>query len=174
METKSETTTTTATKNFVKLFYIMVGIPCSGKSTWIKERIPYWTKISRDDIREDMADGKYVFDPMLEHRVSGEFNRQLDQAFESGKHIVIDNTNVRISYIINLRLHAEANGYTVVCIRMDIPFWKAMWRNIVRRIKTGKWIPYSAMLRMQNNFKRLDWKHIKSKSTVVNKNFEVL
>src|SRR5688572_5106373 len=88
---------------------ILVGIPCSGKSTWAnKVKQELFLKhgeapviyISRDQIRESLSNGKYKFNSKTEEEVTKKFYGQLRNASNLDKAVIIlDNTHVKTSYI---------------------------------------------------------------------------
>jgi len=132
---------------------ILCGIPCSGKSTWSSQQEGYKI-LSRDDIREELNPGKYKFDPRIEDRVTDIFNARLRFLTHNAAFIILDNTHCKQKYIDQYR-DKIPEYYSVEVKYFDIPLWKAKWRNIIRWIKTGKWIPMNVMNNMYKNYKKL-------------------
>jgi len=61
---------------------------------------------------------------------------------------------------MKLTIKENSTNYTCSVVeikRFDIPLWKAHYRNIMRYLKTGKWIPIKVMNSMYKNYKNL-WK----------------
>jgi len=134
---------------------ILVGIPCSGKSTFArKKKKEGWTVLSRDEIRENMMPGVYKFSQKGEEMVTVIFDMRLRYAIYDGMNIILDNTHCKQKYIDDA-LKKFPSIYNVEIKYFDIPLWKATWRNIIRRIKTGKWIPFNVMETMYKNYKKL-------------------
>lgn len=146
----------------MKTVYILVGIPTSGKSTFLKERnikTSYKNKIlvlSCDSIREYNFGKNYKFDPDNEKLVWNKFYEQLNKATYN---LYIDNTNCKLNYIRLIKENLNPNEeWEVQLIYFDIPLWKANLRNIIRYLKTGKWIPFKVIKSMYNNYKKIDKK----------------
>lgn len=79
---------------------ILVGIPCSGKSTYcyLNECV-----ISRDTIRENLFIGKYKFSKQNEQRVTNQFDNSLLFYIENKEPLIIlDNTHCKEIYIDNI------------------------------------------------------------------------
>lgn len=77
---------------------IMIGLPCSGKSTWIRKNMPGATVVSADDYFT-RADGEYVFTPSnlgLAHQSCFlKFMKALLEGMEENPDIVVDNCNTQ-------------------------------------------------------------------------------
>lgn len=89
--------------------YIMIGLPGSGKSTWIKENLPKDIGIvSKDLIRRDLGiikdqNDKAIGDKTQEKEVKRIYHEKLDQLLKEEKDFVIDNTNIgsSLTHILN-------------------------------------------------------------------------
>lgn len=97
---------------------LMVGIPGSGKSTYIDEHCKEHDLICRDDIR--LALGT-VFDTRLESHVTSISQTQLAALMKRGRDIVMDETNLDINRIKSIVGVARKEGYTVVAHLIDTP-----------------------------------------------------
>ena len=78
--------------------YLMVGIPGSGKSTWIKENQPKLPVVSRDIIRAKLgftsnADEKTVLTSGQERQVTTEEYFQIAKLCKKNQNFIIDDTN---------------------------------------------------------------------------------
>ena len=85
---------------------ISVGLPFSGKSTYAAELIkndPIYVEINRDNIRKKLfgVDGwsDYEITTERESLVTSEQFNEIRRAIESGKNVIITNTNLRMKYI---------------------------------------------------------------------------
>lgn len=154
-------------KLMLKTIIILSGIPCSGKSAWvIKFIIRYGivTVISRDVIRESNNFSKpYRFSKTNENLVTEIFNQQLRNALREPftKYVILDNTYCKEKYIDEIIKKYNDDRYTVKIKFFDVPLWKVLIRNVVRRITTGnsyKWIPIKIMLDMKRNYDHLNKK----------------
>ncbi len=132
----------------------MVGAPCSGKSMWIKNNLVAIRKrhgadviiVSRDVIRESLFGKKYVHNGTQERVVTKRFYELLGHALTLTKAtIIIDNCNMSSFYLSDLLKTVNPmmlSGKLEFFIQyLEISYMKAYWRNIKRRILTGKWIP---------------------------------
>ena len=89
--------------------YIMIGLPGSGKTTWIKENLPKDIEIvSKDLIRQDLGiikdqNVKAIGDKEQEKEVKKIYHEKLEQLLKEGKDFVIDNTNIgsSLTHILN-------------------------------------------------------------------------
>jgi predicted kinase len=142
--------------------YILVGIPCSGKSTWTKEYEheqefvlgrPLYI-ISRDKYRYLAFGPNYKQNKTDENFITVHSNRMLEKYTLLEYDIIIDNTHCKQEYIDEV-IAKIPEGYEIEIKYFDIPLWKAKIRNILRRIKTGKWIPWKVMEAMYKNYKKL-------------------
>lgn len=77
---------------------IMVGLPGSGKDTWIQTHYPEIPTVSRDKIREKLGfcklGEKIVGNKIQENAVSEEFDKQVYTLCKSRKSFIINNTNL--------------------------------------------------------------------------------
>ena len=134
---------------------ILVGIPTSGKSTFCKGQDHYQV-LSRDNIRYYLFGEKYKQNHQDELEVTARYDDVFGTWTRLGYNIILDNCHCRESYIIQALKNLEAAGYTVRIRFFDIPLWKAFYRNIKRRISTGKWIPWDVIKNMKANYDKID------------------
>lgn len=152
---------------------ILVGIPCSGKSTWcekevvksLKYKTTYPSVLSRDAIRIALFGNNYKQNSAQEDIVTEHFTRKLEQfIFFNDRHLIVDNTHCKEKYIDDIlkkvRLYSKdrIEPIKVQIIFFDIPLYKAYYRNIVRYLGTGKWIPFEVIKAMKKNFDKIDRK----------------
>lgn len=134
---------------------ILVGMPCSGKTTWMYQNYSIDTRIISANILR--AWDKPGYNPSREKQIWELFYHQFENAVASGKNIIVDNTNCRIVYIA--KLWEILNSYKLHEIEIryfEIFFIKAMWRNIVRAHTVDKWIPIKVIWRMYKNFNSIN------------------
>lgn len=132
------------------------GIPCSGKSTYatkMKKLYGYFT-ISRDEIRQYIHPGKYIFNSRKERQVSTLFNNILDTETSCGSNIIIDNTNINPKYISDIKKRIPLD-YEIEIKDFPISLTTAYIRNVLRWLNTGKWIPFSVIKRFKTQYDSL-------------------
>jgi predicted kinase len=152
------------------ILIILCGIPTSGKSTWAKKyaKKSYFPGddfrnfriLSRDEIRMDMY-GKYKKVPFTrtsESIVTHTQQEYLRKYMENKFNIIIDNTHVKEEYIKELLNIFGGKGYMIKIKFFDIPLWKAYYRNVKRRILTGKNIPIKVLKNMKKSYDKINQK----------------
>lgn len=149
---------------------ILCGIPTSGKSTWAdsyqkNEYIRYHGEdiripriISRDKIRLDTFGIKYKQNNKDEQLVTEIFDKMITLCIDNKLNIIIDNAHTVAKYLNASINRFKSTDYTINVKFFDIPLWLAYYRNITRRWRTGKWIPFNVIKRMKKNFKNLNKK----------------
>ena len=81
-------------------FYMMVGVPCSGKTTYARQ-IPNATVLSSDDIRAEIGvDGG---DKKMHKQVFDILHDRTKEALSAGIDVVYDATNLRHTRWMRLR-----------------------------------------------------------------------
>lgn len=138
---------------------ILSGIPCSGKSSWVRthQQIYPSVVISRDTIRETAFKQPYVYTNQNELEVTRILDYQFNKYTNWCRDVIIDNTHTKESYL-NEWIKRKPEGYTLRIIFFDCPLWKAHIRNVLRFLKTGKWIPIKIMNQMKKNYDKIDRK----------------
>lgn len=131
---------------------ILIGAPCSGKTTKCSTLIGQWTVISRDDIRTRINGKYHHMDPNTEHRVSDIFNKELQRAYQERQNIVIDTCGNKYKYINNYL--SILKDYKIIFVYFEEPLYKLVFRNIKRYLKTGKWVPIGVIFRMRKECKQ--------------------
>lgn len=134
---------------------ILSGIPCSGKSTYRKKYLKGFTGLSRDECRLTLFGKNYKQNSYGEKRINIFFDYLLEGYCKQKDDICIDNCNCKLSYINNILLQLP-DTYEVEIKYFPIPLWKAYIRNVLRYIKTGKYIPISVIKNMKKNFDKLN------------------
>lgn len=83
--------------------HILIGISGSGKTTWSRNLIkkdPNTVRVNRDDIRMQITASKdRLLDSKLEKLVTKIQHEQIKTMLDSGYNVIIDNTNLKGSYI---------------------------------------------------------------------------
>jgi predicted kinase len=136
---------------------MLVGIPCSGKSTYVNKlkTIPYWSNaviLSTDAYIEKVAqEHNTTYREIFEDCID-EATRQLELAFieakDKGKNIIYDQTNISRK-TRKKKLSKLPSLYARGVIYFDITLEEALRRNENRE---GKYIPKSVLKRMYHQF----------------------
>jgi tRNA uridine 5-carbamoylmethylation protein Kti12 len=136
---------------------MLVGIPCSGKSTFVNElkKIPYWENavvLSTDAYIEKQAQRmgmtyNQIFDDVIDSAT-----RQLEidfiQAKNDGRDIIWDQTNLTIKSR-RKKLSKLPSNYRRGVVYFEISLEEALERN---KHREGKLIPEDILKRMYHQF----------------------
>lgn len=144
-----------------KTVYIMVGLPCSGKSTYISRVFPNAVVVSSDNIIDRIAaeEGKTYSEVWQSNakRADKEHWQDFLDALKAGKkEIVVDRTNMMIKSRARYMI-AHDSDYDVVAIEFALPSNESekaqlAKRNSDRAAKTGKVIPTFVIAQMTGSY----------------------
>jgi predicted kinase len=124
----------------MKTAYMMIGLPYSGKSTWVRKNNAFhdgsYIAASSDHVI-DFVSSKYdfgyneVFHDLIQfaNRV---FNRDIDRAIETDKNLVIDRTNLSRDARAALITPLRKAGYDVVAVFHDVEYEVLLHRRARR------------------------------------------
>lgn len=142
---------------------VMVGIPGSGKSTWIANFLGFsgtirkeYTVISSDNIIEDFAksEGKTysdVFDKYIK-QASNLVQLNAKNAFESRDNVIWDQTNLSVKSRRKI-LKLVPDEYYKIAVAFEPADMDEIWRRLENRSKeTGKTIPPHVVNQMVRNY----------------------
>lgn len=113
----------------MKICYIMIGIPGSGKSTWLKNNASQNIKICSAD-NYFCKNGSYDFKVEKLGEAHKESIRLFIESCQSGNDVAVDNTNTTIAEIAPYYAIANAYGYSVKFVRVSCLPEKAAARNV--------------------------------------------
>jgi predicted kinase len=130
----------------MKKIIILRGIPASGKSTYAKKLVidnpGMYKRINRDDLR-NMLDA-YHFSKSNEKFVKKTRDFLIKSSLESGKHVIVDDTNISDTNIVRIeqlaKEHTSDSGHDVkIEIKVfDIELSEAIARDKKREKPVGE------------------------------------
>lgn len=142
-----------------KKLIIFSGVPCSGKSTYGNYLLGNKNTIllSRDILREKYFGDHYKYTKSNEKFISQKFDEIMDSCIENNliKNVILDNTHCKEKYLDNL-IMIYGKVFDIQIIFFEVNIYKAHFRNVMRFIKTGKWIPCSVLNTMYKNFNKIN------------------
>jgi predicted kinase len=134
--------------------FILIGVPMSGKSTWIKNNYPNTKVISRDDIVLEVHgtnDYNKAFKEVNHKEVDKILNLRLLEASNSNTDVIIDMTNMTVK-----RRRSTLNHFTnfykeavVFPVLSDDEYER---RNNIRTVTENKSIPLSILKSMFDSY----------------------
>ena len=132
---------------------MLVGIPCSGKSTFVNrlKKIPFWENavvLSTDNYIEKVAQEHNTTYSEIFDDVIKDATRELEIAFieakDKGKNIIYDQTNLTVK-TRKKKLSKLPSHYARGVIYFEISLEEALERN---KHREGKFIPENILKRM--------------------------
>ena len=142
---------------FMSELIMIIGIPCSGKSTYVEKlkKIPYWENavvLSTDNYieKESQRMGltyNQIFDDVIGD-ATRELELQLNMAKDKGKNLIWDQTNLSVKSR-RKKLLKLPSYYRRSAVYFEVSLEEALERN---KHREGKFIPESILKRMYHQF----------------------
>lgn len=135
--------------------YILIGIPCSGKSTYISKYLnnPKTIIVSSDKIRKDLT-GTYEFSSENNNLVFDIVKNEVQSALSKRINVVVDATNTNKKYRKDLIKISKGCDCNTIAIVFKTPLSICLERNYKRCAE--KMVPEEIIIRMaqfDNNIK---------------------
>lgn len=116
-------------------FYVMVGIPGSGKSTYARTNLAHALRISLDDLRLMLSSRTFVarLEPLIVDTGDAVTDAVASYAATRKYDVVHDATNVTVARRAPLIERAKHFGLIPVAVYVEVPLSIALARNNARR-----------------------------------------
>jgi len=131
-----------------KTLLILMGIPGSGKSTWIKENQLELYSLSMDSLRIMYETPNPGITQKYNGRVANIFNEMLDSRMKVGSFTVIDNVHASEKYVRAYEPICERYGYKMRIVYLNVSLKEAIERNSFR--EEYKRVPEEVIEKMYN------------------------
>jgi predicted kinase len=136
----------------MSILYIMVGVPGSGKSTWIQRQdLTSAAVISTDNYIEARAQARgLTYSDVFESEIQAanqNLDQELAQAISLNQTIYWDQTNISVKSRAK-KLASVPGHYRRIAVYFDTPQEVVQQRLLDRAAATGKLIPASVVRRM--------------------------
>lgn len=118
----------------VNCLYILIGIPCSGKSTYaesLSSKKPEIVVIATDEIRKELT-GTYKYFPDSNNSVFSIAKERIDTALSQGFDVIFDATNTNSKYRQGIIRIAKKNKSKAVAVVFKTPLSVCLKRNKMR------------------------------------------
>lgn len=139
-------------KNKDKTITFLVGLPCSGKSTWCSNLTEDHIRLSSDKFIEEEAEklGKTYNDVFFGYIKDASKKFHSEKQFQLTKHhpnIIVDRTNLYVASRNSILASVPKKEYYVKAIVFDVSLKTILKRNKERQ-KIGKFIPEDILKEM--------------------------
>lgn len=127
--------------------YLLKGLPASGKSTWARQKLcanpGACKRVNKDDLRQMLDDGKWS--KHNEKFVLAVRDAIILEALESGKHVIVDDTNLHPKHEVRLRELIKGKARLEVvdhflevgreeCVARDLKRDRSVGRDVIEQM----------------------------------------
>lgn len=136
---------------------ILIGPPCTGKSTWSRDYVKAKNdtlRFNRDEIRLMLA-ATPMLDTLGEHVVTRMIDEGIHDALTSGRDAILDQTNCKLKYVMKyVNLFSEYSDIKFKVFHIEL--LELLHRNVHRANATGiRRIPEEIIINMHTNQKKM-------------------
>lgn len=133
---------------YIPTLNILIGPPCSGKSSYVKRNMRLNTyRVNQDDIRNMIKSGNYKFSNFAEKLINDINIQSVHILLNKGCNVILDNTHCNTKTLDRVQKEFEDKADIKYFI-FEVPLWKLKVRNILRYIKKRIWIPIHVIVNM--------------------------
>lgn len=119
---------------------ILMGLPCAGKTTWIKEKgLSQYKIISADDLKESHPDYNPNSTQALHEWSVQEAENLVDYAIVQKQDFVFDSGSINNSYTVRIINKLKAASYYVELVHVKTPYPVCLERNKLRERKVPEY-----------------------------------
>ena len=142
---------------------MLVGLPCSGKSTWLEnfleEDSREWVIVSTDVIYEEYAAEKGItydeaYRALPAKKVNAKFRLVINDAFKHRKNIIWDQTNVYQNARRKKMASLPKKDFEAIAVVFEVERAELDRRCAARHAETGKFVSGKVIDEMAENYIR--------------------
>lgn len=134
---------------------LLVGVPLSGKSTWIRNNHPTTRIVSRDELVMELY-GSDDYNTAFKEVNQKDVDRLLDLRFKevntNKENVIVDMTNMVVNRRVKTLRYFSDDYYKEVIVFPVLDSDEYKRRNNERNVNENKWIPPFVISSMLNSY----------------------
>lgn len=134
---------------------LLVGVPLSGKSTWIRNNHPTTRIVSRDELVMEVYgsdDYNTAFKEVNQKDVDRLLDLRLKEVNSNKENVIVDMTNMVVSRRVKTLRYFSDDYYKEVIVFPVLDSDEYKRRNNERNVNENKWIPPFVISSMLNSY----------------------
>ena len=134
---------------------LLVGVPLSGKSTWIRNNHPTTRIVSRDELVMEVYgsdDYNTAFKEVNQKDVDRLLDLRLKEVNTNKENVIVDMTNMVVSRRVKTLRYFSDDYYKEVIVFPVLETEEYDRRNKERNVNENKWIPPFVISSMLNSY----------------------